>query len=361
MAKNTLDFKNAIGVYNSGKYPLEVAFVFTPLGHQPPTPPRSTAIDLVSLWRQHAGVLWESGPHKDSCRAFIFEIHDFMVLQNIATYDDILIDKLVDRFRSRGNRNSTINRKLSALYRLLRKANRSGQIPRLPTYVRLRERNSRVRFLTAAEEAWMFHTIAQHNPHHELLCRFLVDTGARVGEALALKWNDIQGNTATFWITKSGKSRSVPLTIRAAQALSSARRFGGIGPFSTISYPNFKYNWNRARKLNNFDNDPHMVPHILRHTCASRLVQAGIDLRRVQSFLGHQTIQMTLRYAHLATDDLDQCAVALDAINSTTGTRASTTKPSPRQAKSKPAPKKTRENRQAERRKAAQPLQNNTA
>ncbi|WP_412049463.1 tyrosine-type recombinase/integrase [Hoeflea sp. Naph1] len=237
--------------------------------------------NLHSLWLQHAGVLWENGRHKDSCYAFISEIHDFVVLHKIATYDDILIDKLVDYFRSRGNRNSTINRKLSALYRLLRKANRSGQIPRLPTYVRLRERNSRVRFLTAEEEGVMFQTIAQHNPHHELLCRFLIDTGARIGEALALKWNDIQGNVATFWITKSGKSRSVPLTIRAAQALNSARNFGGPGPFSTISYPNFKYNWNRARKLNHFDSDPHMVPHILRHTCASRLVQAGIDLRRV--------------------------------------------------------------------------------
>jgi len=58
-----------------------------------------------------------------------------------------------------------------------------------------------------------------------------------------------------------------------------------------------------------------MVPHILRHSCASRLVQAGIDLRRVQTFLGHQTIQMTLRYAHLATNDLDQCATALNAAN----------------------------------------------
>ncbi|MGN6551815.1 MAG: tyrosine-type recombinase/integrase, partial [Pararhizobium sp.] len=55
----------------------------------------------------------------------------------------------------------------------------------------------------------------------------------------------------------------------------------------------------------------------LRHTCASRLVQAGIDLRRVQTFLGHQTIQMTLRYAHLATNDLAQCAAALDARTET--------------------------------------------
>lgn len=278
----------------------------------------------AQLWLQHSGALWENGRHKENCHAFIHEIDEFMRLRKLAAYDDELIDRLVDHFRGIGNRNSTINRKLSALYRLLRKAERSGQITRLPSYVRLRERNSRVRFLTAEEESMMFAAIGKSNPHHELLCRFLVDTGARVGEALALKWNDIHNNTVTFWITKSGKSRSVPLTLRAAEALDLARAFGGSGPFSTISYQNFKYNWNRARKENGFADDPHMVPHILRHTCASRLVQAGIDLRRVQTFLGHQTIQMTLRYAHLATNDLDQCAIALNAANlaATTKTQA---------------------------------------
>lgn len=238
-----------------------------------------------------------------------------MRLRKIATYDDVLIDRLVDHFRGIGNRNSTINRKLSALYKLLKKAERTGQISRLPSYVCLRERNSRVRFLTAEEEAAMFGAMEARNPHHALLSQFLVDTGARVGEALALKWNDIHNNAATFWITKSGKSRTVPLTRRAFSALKSARQYSSSGPFTNITYPNFKYNWNHARKDLRFADDPHMVPHILRHTCASRLVQAGIDLRRVQTFLGHQTIQMTLRYAHLATNDLDQCAHALDAVN----------------------------------------------
>ncbi|PWV98809.1 site-specific recombinase XerD [Hoeflea marina] len=274
-----------------------------------------SAPGLSDLWHQHAGSVWENGRHKDNCYAFIFEICAFMRLQKIATYDDILIDRLVTHFREIGNRNSTINRKLSALYKLLKKAERTGQITRLPSYIRLRERNSRVRFLTAEEESSMFGAVAARNTHHALLCQFLVDTGARVGEALALKWNDIHNNAATFWITKSGRSRTVPLTRRAVAALKSARPYGGTGPFTSITYANFKYNWNQARKDLRFGDDPHMVPHILRHTCASRLVQAGIDLRRVQTFLGHQTIQMTLRYAHLATNDLDQCASALDAIN----------------------------------------------
>jgi site-specific recombinase XerD len=55
-----------------------------------------------------------------------------------------------------------------------------------------------------------------------------------------------------------------------------------------------------------------VVPHILRHTCASRLVRGGIDLRRVQMWLGHQTLEMTMRYAHLASHDLDMCVPVLE-------------------------------------------------
>ena len=56
------------------------------------------------------------------------------------------------------------------------------------------------------------------------------------------------------------------------------------------------------------------LPHVLRHTCASRLVQGGIDIRRVQTWLGHQTLQMTMRYAHLASQDLDSCVPVLEIM-----------------------------------------------
>ncbi len=120
---------------------------------------------------------------------------------------------------------------------------------------------------------------------------------------------------ATFWITKSGRSRTIPLTARARDAVFSKSMPGG--PFSDITYPRFLYDWNATKKSVGLNNDKQIVPHILRHTCASRLVQAGIDLRRVQAFLGHQTIQMTLRYAHLATNDLDQCVQALERFGDT--------------------------------------------
>lgn len=71
--------------------------------------------------------------------------------------------------------------------------------------------------------------------------------------------------------------------------------------------------WNEAKAEMGLADDRDLVPHVLRHTCASRLVKGGIDIRRVQMWLGHQTLTMTMRYAHLATFDLDNCVAVLEA------------------------------------------------
>jgi integrase len=56
-----------------------------------------------------------------------------------------------------------------------------------------------------------------------------------------------------------------------------------------------------------------LFPHVLRHTCASRLVMAGIDIRTVQELLGHKIINMTLRYAHLSPDHKRSAMEILEA------------------------------------------------
>lgn len=272
-------------------------------------PNKTSLAELLDLF---SSIIWEPGNHKESCVSFVLEIHEHMKSYGISQYDDYLIDSLISKFRERKNRNSTINRKLSALYKLLRKSERAGMINKLPSYVRLPEKNGRVRFLSISEEEEFFSEIKIRNIDHYRLCTFLVDTGARIGEAIGLNWSDVTPERATFWITKSGRSRTVPLTERAREAVYSKRCIGG--PFADIRYSRFLYDWNAVKKSVGLGKDTQVVPHILRHTCASRLVQAGIDLRRVQAFLGHQTIQMTLRYAHLATNDLDQCVAALETF-----------------------------------------------
>lgn len=266
---------------------------------------------LIDLYDRFHHTLWEEGRHKINVLSFIEEIDSFLVGKLVDFCSDSLVDELIQYYRERGNRNSTINRKLAALYKLLRRANKAGLIAKLPSYVRLPENNARIRFLSYNEEAAFFARLTAADSAFGDLFVFLIDTGARIGEALALTHADVHNGRATFWITKSGRSRTVPMTKRAREAVERQASVPG-GPFKRVRYQNFLYTWNKIKKEIGLGDDKQVVPHILRHTCASRLVQAGIDLRRVQAFLGHQTIQMTLRYAHLATDDLDQCVIALD-------------------------------------------------
>jgi integrase len=80
----------------------------------------------------------------------------------------------------------------------------------------------------------------------------------------------------------------------------------GKQPWDYISH-----RWDRATKAAGC---PDVTLHILRHTCASRLVQKGIPIYTVSKWLGHSSVKVTERYAKLAPDSL---AGALAALEST--------------------------------------------
>jgi integrase len=203
---------------------------------------------------------------------------------------------------------------MAALSKLLRKAHKMGDIHSLPEFRRQKERAGRIRFLEKDEEARLFSAIRSRSEDAYQLSIFLVDTGCRLGEALGLIWNDIQEDRVSFWITKSGRSRTIPMTARVKDVIKLPATEGRRpkGPFTKLSQAQFRAIWNEAKGEVGLGADDQVVPHMLRHTCASRLVQAGIDIRRVQMWLGHQTLSMTMRYAHLATNDLDGCVVVLE-------------------------------------------------
>ena len=71
-----------------------------------------------------------------------------------------------------------------------------------------------------------------------------------------------------------------------------------------------------ARAALGLTDDGAYTPHVLRHTCASRLVQAGAGLLYVQTWLRHKQVAMTQRYAHLAPESLRDAVNLLEQANS---------------------------------------------
>lgn len=266
---------------------------------------------LRDLLKKFADILWENGNHKKNVIAFIGELDELVTPRYFTCFTQDMLDHLIGALRNKGNSNATINRKMAALSKLLRKAHKMGDIHSLPEFKKEKEKSGRIRFLEHDEETRLFKAIREQSEDAYQLSVFLVDTGCRLGEAIGLIWTDINENRVTFWITKSGRCRTVPMTERVRDAVK-RRNNSACGPFSQLSQIQYRTIWHRAKEQVGLSQDKQVVPHILRHTCASRLVQGGIDIRRVQMWLGHQTLAMTMRYAHLATNDLDACLPILE-------------------------------------------------
>jgi len=226
--------------------------------------------------------------------------------------DSAIISKLIDRMRTDGLAGATVNRKLCALTKVLQTAHRAGmRKDPAPSGLGLRESPHRTRVLTTDEVTTMHAFLGE--PVSKALVIFLVETGMRVGEALALIWGRVSAGRAVINRNKSDLPRSVPLTREAEAAL---RTLGGghaTSPVFPISQRAFNDDWAQARFKMGLSADKEFVPHALRHTCATRLVEAGTPLPVVQKWLGHKTIAMTMRYAHVKDEQLTLAAKNLEA------------------------------------------------
>ena len=129
-------------------------------------------------------------------------------------------------------------------------------------------------------------------------------TGARRGELLGLRWPDmdLKRGTLTFHATKNGARRAVPLT---GQALVLMRQHAKLRPLATaLVFPD--PTGSRPLSIRNaFEKAIERAAiadfrfHDLRHTAASYLAMNGASLMEIAGVLGHKTLNMVKRYAHL--------------------------------------------------------------
>lgn len=174
----------------------------------------------------------------------------------------------------------------------------------------------RDRFLTPEEETALLDKAA--TPLQPAIV-FSLNTGLRLREMLSLTWSQVDMRRGEVIVTaekaKGKRSRRVPLNQAARAALDSLPH--AIDP-ECLVFPHFRGGtngplrrlWDKALKDAELSG---VVWHSLRHTFASRLVMAGADLVSIQELLGHTTLTMVLRYAHLAKSHLSQTVCLLDS------------------------------------------------
>lgn len=150
------------------------------------------------------------------------------------------------------------------------------------------------------------------NPHVELISRICLSTGARWGEAETMRISQVRAGLIQYVKTKSGKSRSVPINEHLEHAIHvHEKEHGQMGRIFGHSISAFREAVERAGIVL----PDGQMTHVLRHTFASHFMMNGGNILTLQRILGHANIQMTMRYAHLAPDHLQE----VKALNPLTG------------------------------------------
>jgi integrase len=132
--------------------------------------------------------------------------------------------------------------------------------------------------------------------------RFLALTGWRSGEALGLRWSevDLARRTVILGDTKTGRSMR-PLSQAACDVLRGLSRTGGLVFPATRGngrMSGFRKLWNRITKLDNLPGD--VTPHVLRHSFASLAGDLGYSEPTIAALVGHKGQTITSRYVHAA-------------------------------------------------------------
>lgn len=240
----------------------------------------------------------------------------YLVGKIVENFGDTLISRLSPSQVSRwldetGWGPANRNRHLAALHHLFSKALEwglcnQGDRDRIHGVRLVREPAGRVRYLSEEEVRRLMDACDPGRLRPIVAAAIL--TGARLGSLQGVSWGDIDlaHGYLEFRVTKSGAPYRVPTSAPLRNLLLSLPVGGSSEP--VFAQGSIRRAFSTAcRRAGLVD----VSFHVLRHTAASHLVMSGVDLVTVKDLLGHASIRMTQRYAHLSPGHRQEAAEAL--------------------------------------------------
>lgn len=255
-------------------------------------------------------LLWHQGTYPDSHRRCGDIFYQYLIPYfkltpldaiDIRAGEQYRAMRQAARFRGRSFATSTIIKELQSLKALMNKAVEWGLLGTnlIEKLKYPRDLNSKPKRFYSADELRLLYAAA---PENWWVWKFFANTGLRRKELVQLRWADVKARdlhvlSTNQQRTKSGKWRTVPLSVSAKNAL---EHFDSNAEYVLPrTNPNSIY---RAfhRVLNRTSIElPKGSQHCLRHTFISHLVMQGVPLTTVQALAGHADYSTTLGYAHL--------------------------------------------------------------
>jgi integrase len=228
-----------------------------------------------------------------------------------------------------GLANGTVNRHLATLRAMFNQALKwglyEGKNPASSPGM-LREQH-RDKYLSPAETRALFRALAEDKDETAAsVLALLAVTGARRGEALKARWENVDLDRCILTVprSKSGRTRHIPLSPVAVAILQRQLAKRAIHPDNPFVFPSARRAgqpvegvrgaWRRAKEAAGLPDDLRI--HDLRHSFASALANAGTPLNEIGTVLGHTQLSTTTRYAHHSPQRLiDTATTALRAWN----------------------------------------------
>lgn len=234
-------------------------------------------------------------------------------------FNTVLVEQLQTNLMARGLKNSSCNKTLNILKHMFTKAVEwdmveQDTLKRIRKVRLLQDDSKRLRYLSKEECQTL---ISSCQGITKPIVITALNTGMRKSEILSLEWEkhvDMRHGFITLDKTKNGERREIPINDTLRAVLQGLTRRLDI-PYVFYDhdtgkpYKDVKRSFKRALRRAGVK-DFHF--HDLRHTFASHLVMAGVDLTTVSRLLGHKSLTMTLRYSHLAPAHMVKAVDMLD-------------------------------------------------